>query len=1054
MATKQSMSKRGAGRPPDSAAAKGSADATLRSRSGTATLVPDAELHEMDPYAKAKMLASFSSSQRCAFLAGFTYYELCRHGFYGPGEGLSIAYAISCAGTFVFSLLTVSVASLFSRYLTTLSSPAAQRAFTVAAHNWGGQSTLWFNLLAYISFAIAQMFIGETYYPTSCGSALATCQYMRTAMNDSKISCMNTTAIARAGCKSTDYRILPCTGGLLLLLSILVSGLITLHQFRRSGGMVLNSFGVLTTWGRNSPRKRSRNNGTSGKNNDSNPDLTIQLLRNESGSNVLNRSAEPKARSSLGPQQLQKAARRIADQALFVASFSLAAQTRLLSNVHSSSDSATFVYILMMTSATCLSSAATFSMSICDTFITLVCESGVHDEQHQRRFTDAVSRLIKFYAILFSVACICFLCGFALIAYGVGFSDGSRAGYPDMTYCPIIGSISCLVVLGVVLWFIMRTAKGISRDAQAGGDASLRAETASARLSPQQERSRYIGCTRCKGCSSQQHASYKVFMTQMNSIGSQITLCAGFVFYNMITFRTDIIDLVYFTRCKAGGYCGTAHRPEFCDAAAIAAGSLCNIPLKPWVEPFLQVVCGSFCLGFSTVLIAMVINLVGEFYFTSNQQREAFAERMSILSSATLFSYQVALCLFLVVHAMYGLVKMNPFHIEPALSSLLSLLSLLAARIYVDRSYSKAASIHQAASSSMLPAEDDHPFICELRNELDSWPSSALFFGSFAYFAVMFFYGPNRRLSTPYLYAMGLSFGASITIKTTVSLIQIRLVSLMSERAKLAFSKDMRPLMKLLYAMYVASIMSFFVGFCLIGYVKPGFAIRYPPRFAPATVIAGGITMIAIVYSSMFNARRLVSAREVFRLFSERGRLRNASYEAWRRLQIQSNSSVQKQAVFVAGNSFFEVLFTDLNVSNTDFTLASWGYLAGNSLATCCGGLVLFMTMQENRALADDKHYLYHNRLVFKLFICATYMWVFTLLCLDKCKFNGDLWGVTFYWGVVGMLILILALYVLRAIRTTARIILESKGIASVDRMLVRRSRVQDTDMLGDEHNL
>lgn len=135
--------------------------------------------------------------------------------------------------------------------------------------------------------------------------------------------------------------------------------------------------------------------------------------------------------------------------------------------------------------------------------------------------------------------------------------------------------------------------------------------------------------------------------------------CDSQVTYNLITFRTDIINYVMSTTCKSNSQCGFVYRPEFCNSTVsggAAEDSFCNAELESAMMPFLVITCGSFFIGFVTVLVAMTIQVVGNYWFDSAEQRSAFADAAAIQTIArwTLRAYQLALCLFLGVHAMYG----------------------------------------------------------------------------------------------------------------------------------------------------------------------------------------------------------------------------------------------------------------------------------------------------------------------------------------------------------------------------------------------------------------
>lgn len=113
------------------------------------------------------------------------------------------------------------------------------------------------------------------------------------------------------------------------------------------------------------------------------------------------------------------------------------------------------------------------------------------------------------------------------------------------------------------------------------------------------------------------------------------------------------------TTCRPDQQCGFVYRPDFCNATApdsAAEDAFCNVELQSAMMPFLVVTCGSFCIGFVTVLVSMTIQVIGDYWFDSTEQRTAFAEAAAIKMIArwTLRAYQFALCLFLGVHAMYG----------------------------------------------------------------------------------------------------------------------------------------------------------------------------------------------------------------------------------------------------------------------------------------------------------------------------------------------------------------------------------------------------------------
>ena len=81
------------------------------------------------------------------------------------------------------------------------------------------------------------------------------------------------------------------------------------------------------------------------------------------------------------------------------------------------------------------------------------------------------------------------------------------------------------------------------------------------------------------------------------------------VTYNLITFRTDIIQYVVASTCNPDQHCGFVYLPDICPLNQTADDTHCNIGLASAMMPFMLVTCASFCVGFVTVLVAMTLHL-------------------------------------------------------------------------------------------------------------------------------------------------------------------------------------------------------------------------------------------------------------------------------------------------------------------------------------------------------------------------------------------------------------------------------------------------------------
>ena len=156
-------------------------------------------------------------------------------------------------------------------------------------------------------------------------------------------------------------------------------------------------------------------------------------------------------------------------------------------------------------------------------------------------------------------------------------------------------------------------------------------------------------------------AVYDHFISKINTVGSQITVCCGYVTYNLITYRTDIVNLAEATRCSAGSMCGLVQLKDFCTAERIASQALCNKPLIPAMLPFLILVSLSFCIGFSTVPMATAVKVFVSISFRPWSRRWPMRRKWAVSDTASL---SARLTLFLAVTASYGFAKM-PCRYEP-----------------------------------------------------------------------------------------------------------------------------------------------------------------------------------------------------------------------------------------------------------------------------------------------------------------------------------------------------------------------------------------------------
>jgi hypothetical protein len=497
----------------------GGAAAEDRSQRANADLPPLPESQEaalqMDRFAKSTLETTQTPSGRSAFLAGFCYYEMGRHAFYGDASGASVYYVRALLGTFVFSVISVSVASLFARYLTTLTFPAAQRGYVAAASNWS-RAVLRSNAIAYLCFAVAQMYLGYTYYPTTCGSALSSCVAARKYANASATDCTDEAALARAGCHATLYRQVPFIGGITMAVGFITAWGLVLYRFSRTGGAIIDKYGRAHTGqlpGGMEVRVSMANPSasapleliTSPMRNDGPPSdvADAQQVAGDGGTDQTEVAQQLDANIESHPRAefLLSVGRTVANQALFVASFSLAAQTRLLTSSEDVTRTGTLWYIVFMTVATTSCMICAAGLTNFDVLMTDMLYSGLTDKSSCDLFADKMDRLVFAFFSLFALGCVSFLAGLGLLGWGVGISDGSRNdSYEHFAWIPAVATTSSGAVLLFIVVVVVVSANRIRRRHPRRG----------------------VG-------KDPRSPAYEKFMAEISMVGEQVTLCCGYV---------------------------------------------------------------------------------------------------------------------------------------------------------------------------------------------------------------------------------------------------------------------------------------------------------------------------------------------------------------------------------------------------------------------------------------------------------------------------------------------------------------------------------------------
>jgi hypothetical protein len=330
------------------------------------------------------------------------------------------------------------------------------------------------------------------------------------------------------------------------------------------------------------------------------------------------------------------------------------------------------------------------------------------------------------------------------------------------------------------------------------------------------------------------------------------TISSGFVFYNVVTYATDILSL--------------------------------DTP-RGWQQFFLVV---NACTVVPGVISAIYDSLITLWLndLPSVAQRAVFARNAASLATVCVVSFRISLVAFMVGFAIYGQVKYNPRKYEPAWVGTLGILVMFAGAVYIVLAR-RLSTAEQTKSSSLTTqllnevddsdAEGKHvqtstngitddytvensgdnyddlnddvrsittatedatarsesakvlveatevppPLATRLATQMDLLANRSLFFGGFGYFAISFLF-TNRSVVNSYLITMGLSYVSAITLVVWATVVTVELTYCESAREKEAFASRLQPrFYPLVIFIGCVSLAFFFLAFMQIGYVKP-----------------------------------------------------------------------------------------------------------------------------------------------------------------------------------------------------------------------------------------
>lgn len=481
-------------------------------------------------------------------------------------------------------------------------------------------------------------------------------------------------------------------------------------------------------------------------------------------------------------------------------------------------------------------------------------------------------------------------------------------------------------------------------------------------------------------------------MVQVNNIGSQATLASGFVFYNIVTFSTDILSLS---------------------------------SSQTWKNLFLAVNAATVMFGLVSAIYDSIITIIAN-DLKLTFQRAHFLSSCRFFIQACITCFFIALTGFLVGFALYGFTKYDPVSYIPFVFTVFSATCITVVSVSFRSSKTLANSIASkiTAATPASPTNNneansttDKKFIAEVDSYTEQLPAllnllsgRSLFFGGFAYFSVNFFFSSERHVANSYLVFMSIAFCFSITIVMLSTFFSISMALCQTQEARRLFASRTRFFFRVTVSFALISMLAFLVAFSMIGYVK---TINNYLSIAPVMLAGGSIAglFIAIGFYVLLSFFRRLDLSDLTAKQSD-------VFKHHERMLTQINIAASA-ASFVAGNVFFEILFSvadGSDLSNYYYFVSATTTFASGCFVEAMATMVSFLMGQTVRDLHKQRFAKsikkVKNVIFFFNSVCIV-AWMSSIIALGYTKYDdkhGRLWQPSFAIGIVFVALMILSL--------------------------------------------
>jgi hypothetical protein len=702
----------------------------------------------------------------------------------------------------------------------------------------------------------------------------------------------------------------------------------------------------------------------------------------------------------------------IAGRAVYITSFCQSGITRFISNnPEFTSAPMLYLYITSMVVAYIAAFLPAFLLAFESIFL--------NDTAEKNR--TAVAILLKDFhyrmANCYVVAYMAMLVAVAFVGWG--------CKYEDKSWIPLHCSIIAFVLGTAGYFYIRHTKKTVQHDTQLNAEPSIAEKEAND--------------------ADEEYCS--AVLSLCRTTGSQATISSGFIFYNVVTYGTGI---------------------------APSSKSMASDALK---MAFLELTAITLAAGFVSAVYDSLLNF-GALGLRPGKQMKAFLVRCKFLVNACVWLYHLSMLGFLGNFAICGVVifpNASAPHVDrslyvPTITSGLALLLILQG--YAISTWWKKRADEDAASAPTPSEAELEQMTADNSRKLaiqSSNTNRALFFGAFAYFALICagnLKGRSELIDLLYPIFMSFAFTLSVVCVVWSRITAVNSTACTSNQVRHRYLYYSDPLLTGHMVLTLVTAGCFMGAFAICGwekFISNYYDVCYIMLFGSGVLLVGGVVpllakgvlwyrvVMAAAPHSVLNGSQLTSPGEGCspkweedRELQTIAKLRDGVPEngpdgggaaptddpslaeagAVSKRHIPQIVQISSQMSFVAGNVFYEILFSEANASMIYnyiyFISASTTFLAG-VLVFLTSGVVSYLSElavaeRQKLALAQALKKSKVKIILFVLGQIVTFSWLISLSVFGVVKYQrlSTSWEPSFVMSMISILALLISIVAIR----------------------------------------